>query len=298
MGFLRIFMVGALLASGCVVGSGDGVGDDGVGGDDTGGGGGGGGGDGTGSGSGGGSGGGGAAMQMPPTNARFDYQLGGAYSLPGGVTIVSRDRQATPAAGAYNICYVNGFQIQPNEESMWLSQHPDLVLRDAAGKPVIDADWNEMLIDISTPAKRSGVAAVVGTWIDGCANAGYNALEIDNLDTFSRSGGRLTEANAIAMMRMFSDAAHARGLAVAQKNSAELVGSKAQMGTDFVVAEECNHYSECGDYMAAYGQHVIVIEYTQADFNKGCGAYPDLSIVLRDRNLVTPTQSGYMFAGC
>src|SRR5262249_26100036 len=153
------------------------------------------------------------------------------------------------------------------------------------GNPVIDVDWNEMLIDISTPAKRTAVAGVVGSWIEGCANAGFEALEIDNLDTFSRSGGRLTEANAIAMMRMFSDTAHAHGLAVAQKNSAELVGSKTAMGTDFVVAEECNHYSECGDYTAAYGDHVIVIEYSQADFSKGCGAYPGLSIVLRDRNL-------------
>jgi hypothetical protein len=287
---IRTCIVGALLASGCLVGSGGGGGDEGGG--DVGGGS---GGEGSGSGSGSGS---GAAMKLPPANARFDYQLGGPYTPAGDVQIVSRDRQATPAAGAYNICYVNGFQIQPDEESTWLSQYPDLILRDANGNPVIDADWDEMLIDISTPAKRTAVAAVVGGWIDGCATAGFDALEIDNLDTFSRSGGRLTEANAIAMMRMFSDAAHARGLAVAQKNSAELVGSRDAMATDFVVAEECNHYSECGDYTAAYGDHVIVIEYTQTDFNKGCTAFPNLSIVLRDRNLVTPSQSGYVFAGC
>jgi hypothetical protein len=255
------------------------------------------GGEGSGSGDGSG-GGGGAAMKMPPPNARFDYQLGGAYTLPGGVQIVSRDREAQPATGAYNICYVNGFQIQPSEESMWLADHPDLVLRDSAGNPVIDADWDEMLIDISTPAKRTAVAGVVGGWIKGCASAGYDALEIDNLDTFSRSGGRLTEANAIAMMRMFSDVAHEHGLAVAQKNSAELVGNKTAMGTDFVVAEECNTYSECGDYMDAYGEHVIVIEYTQTDFNRGCSQFPGLSIVLRDRNLKTPGQSGYVFADC
>lgn len=274
-------LVVALCATGCMVGSGDGGGGD----DDTG--------------SGGdGSGGGGTAMQLPPLNASVDYQLGGAYTPAGGVQIVSRDRTATPASGAYNICYVNGFQIQPDEESSWLADHPDLILRDGSGDPVIDADWNEMLIDISTPAKRTAVAAIVGSWIEGCASAGFDALEIDNLDTYSRSGGRLTEADAIAMMRMFSDTAHARGLAVAQKNSAELVGNKADMGTDFVVAEECNRYDECGDYTAAYGDHVIVIEYRDADFSKGCSAFPELSIVLRDRNLVTPTQSGYVFDDC
>ena len=158
---IRTFIVGAVLASGCVVGSGGG------GGDESGGGGGGGStGEGSGSGSGSGS---GVAMKLPPTNARFDYQLGGPYTPPGDVQIVSRDRNATPAAGAYNICYVNGFQIQPDEESTWLSEHPDLILRDANGNPVIDADWDEMLIDISTPAKRTAVAAVVGAWIEGCS---------------------------------------------------------------------------------------------------------------------------------
>jgi hypothetical protein len=44
--------------------------------------------------------------------------------------IVSRDRTASPAAGLYNICYVNGFQIQPDEEALWLAEHPDLILRD------------------------------------------------------------------------------------------------------------------------------------------------------------------------
>ena len=240
----------------------------------------------------------GALVQLPPSNANVDYQLGGAYEPPTGVEIVSRDRDAAPAASAYSICYVNGFQIQPNEEARWLSDYPDLILRDNNGSPVIDADWNEMLIDITTPAKRTAVAAIVGGWIDGCAAAGFDALEIDNLDTYARSGGRITEDNAVAMMRLLSDAAHVRGLAAAQKNSAELVGRKAELGTDFVVAEECNRYQECGVYTAAYGDHVIVIEYRRADFTAGCSTWPALSIVLRDVQLVTPGQSGYAFDGC
>jgi hypothetical protein len=52
-------------------------------------------------------------------------------------------------------------------------------------------------------------------------------------------------------MKLFADAAHARGLAAAQKNASELVGKKAQLGTDFAVAAECNTSDECGDYTAA-----------------------------------------------
>jgi hypothetical protein len=127
---------------------------------------------------------------------------------------------------------VNGFQTQPGEEGFWLEDHPDIVLRDASGDPVIDPDWNEMLLDVSTAEKRARLAAIVGGWIEGCAVAGFDAVEIDNLDTYSRAGGRLSEDDAIAFMRLLSGAAHARGLAVAQTNSAEIVGRRADMGTD------------------------------------------------------------------
>jgi hypothetical protein len=79
-------------------------------------------------------------LVLPPANAGLDYQLGGAYPPPAGVAIVARDRNAPPAAGLYNLCYVNGFQIQPDEEQLWLTEHPDLILRDDAGAPVIDPD--------------------------------------------------------------------------------------------------------------------------------------------------------------
>src|SRR5678815_3283683 len=90
------------------------------------------------------------SISLPPLNGELDYQLGGAYAPRTGVTIVSRDREATPAPGIYNICYINGFQIQPAETTTWMSQHPDLILRDGSGQPVIDSAWNEILIDIST----------------------------------------------------------------------------------------------------------------------------------------------------
>lgn len=237
-------------------------------------------------------------LPLPPPRAAFDYQLGGPYTPPAGVTIVSRDRSAKPATGAYNICYVNGFQIQPGDASSWQAQHADLILKDGNGDPVIDPAWNEMLIDVSTPAKRSAVAAIVGGWIDGCKQAGFDALEIDNLDSYTRSQGLLTADDAVATMRAFADRAHADHMPAAQKNAAELVARRADLGTDFAVAEECNHFQECGTYTAGYGDHVLVIEYEQADLDAGCSAFPQLSIVLRDRELVTPDQSGYVYARC
>lgn len=241
---------------------------------------------------------GGLPLALPPVNGPLDYQLGGAYPPPSGVTIVSRDRGSAPAAGLYNICYVNGFQVQPHEERFWLDDEPDLILRDEAGGPVVDEGWDEMLLDVSTPEKRARIATIVGDWIAGCHADGFDAIEIDNLDSFSRSGGRLSEDDAVLMMALFADAAHALGMAIAQKNSAELVPRRAEMGTDFVVAEECNRWNECDVYTASYGDHVLVIEYRRQDFDAGCADFPGLSIVLRDLNLVTPSSSDYVYDGC
>jgi hypothetical protein len=240
----------------------------------------------------------GPTFTLPTPNEGLDYQLGGGYEPPAGVTIVSRDRNDVGVVGLYNICYVNGFQIQPDEEAFWLDEHPDLVLRDGNGDPVIDADWDEMLIDTSTQAKRDAVLDIVTDWIEQCRADGFAAIEIDNLDSYNRSQGLLTEDNNVAMMAAFSFRAHTISLASAQKNSAELVARRAEMLTDFVVAEECNRYDECDVYTAAYGDQVYVIEYRQEDFDAGCADFPGLSIVLRDRNLVTPSQAAYVYAGC
>jgi len=239
-----------------------------------------------------------SAIKLPTANVGFDYQIGGAYTPPSGVQVVSRDRNSSPAAGIYNICYVNGFQAQPDEESFWQNQHADLLLHDSAGKIVIDQDWNEMLLDTSTAAKRTALAAVIGGWITKCKTDGFNAVEIDNLDSYSRSTGLLTQANNVAFMALLSAAAHSAGLAIAQKNSVELLGNAATMGTDFAVAEECNRYSECTEYQAVYGNLVFVIEYRQQDFQTGCTQHPELSIVLRDLNVSPAGSSGYVYQGC
>jgi len=240
-----------------------------------------------------------AAVVLPPANAQFDYQLGGAYAPPAGVAVVARDRTAAPVAGLYNICYVNGFQTQPDEANWWLTQHPDLILRDGGGDPVIDPDWpDEMLLDITTPQKRTALAAIVGGWIAGCASDGYQAVEIDNLDTYDRSDGRIDIEDAVAMVLLLADAAHAAGLAIGQKNSADLAPRRVETGLDFVVSEECNQYDECGDYTAYYGDLVFVIEYKDGPFEQGCLDFPQLSIIRRDLMLTVPGDPDYRYDAC
>lgn len=235
-------------------------------------------------------------VKLPPINGSLDYQLGGAYTPPEGVNVVSRDRTASIVPGIYNICYINGFQVQPGEENLWPY---DLILRDANGNPVIDPDWDEALLDTRTADKRARIAEIVGAWIDDCAKKGYDAIEIDNLDTFTRSSGRLKADDAVALMALFSARAHAVGLASAQKNTVELLKRRHELGTDFVVSEACARYNECQEYVSAYGSAVLMIEYRSQDFEKGCRQFgASHAIVLRDVALVPAGKRGYVYQGC
>lgn len=244
-----------------------------------------------------------ASPPLPPVGAGVDYQLGGNYPLPDGVTVVSRDRTAAPAAGAYNICYVNGFQTQPGQLRWWRQHHGNLLLRDH-GELVHDPGWpGEVLLDTSTAAKRRGIAGVIGRWFDGCADDGFDAVEPDNLDSYTRSRHLLERADALALSTLFAHRAHRAGLAIAQKNLAGLTrAARLKVGFDFVVAEECAVWRECGAYRAAYGRHIIEIEYTdngRRAFRRTCAQHADQwSIVLRDRNLVTPGNPHYRFKQC
>lgn len=246
-----------------------------------------------------------AGITLPPVGGGLDYQLGGAYDPPAGVDIVVRDSTAPAADGIYSVCYVNGFQTQPAESAGWLADTPELVLTtddSVTGTPVVDENWpDELLLDTSTAAKRTAIADRMLAVIDGCAAAGYAALEIDNLDSYSRSGGRLTVDDNLALARLLADGARASGLAVGQKNAAELADKLTGI-FDFAVAEECDRWQECDLYRDAYGDRVLAVEYSddlREDFAAACAApgHP-LSMILRDRDLVTPAEPGYVYERC
>ncbi|GAA2614765.1 endo alpha-1,4 polygalactosaminidase [Streptomyces axinellae] len=221
-----------------------------------------------------------AAVPLPPKNAGFDYQIGGAYTPPSGVKIVSRDHTAEPAKGLYNICYVNAFQTQPNAEGQW---DGDLLLKDEDGKVVHDGKWKEAVLDTRSDDQRKRIAKKVNGWVDDCAAKGFDAVEPDNLDTFDRFGTYLTADDAKALSKLLADHAHEKGMAIAQKNTSELASSRKELGTDFAVAEECGQNEECEDYASAYDDRVVVIEYEDEGLERACSGWKDrLSIVKRD----------------
>jgi hypothetical protein len=227
----------------------------------------------------------GASTTLPPIGTDWDYQLGGARTVPHHVGIVERDRHAKPVADAYNVCYVNGFQTQAEQKRFWRRHHWALVLKDH-GKPVVDSVWGEWLLDTRTSPKRHALARIMGRWTDRCAKDGFDAVEYDNLDSWSRSHGLLTRAGNKKYAALLVKRAHAAGLAAAQKNWAEWDGTA--VGFDFAVAEQCAQYHECGSYVDSYGSHVLAVEYHAKAFQRACAHWSTkIAIVRRDVDLTT-----------
>ena len=241
-------------------------------------------------------------LELPPVGAGVDYQLGGRYEPADDVDVVTRDSSSVPDPDRYSICYVNGFQTQPGgSRDVFVVLHGVDLLLQEDGEDVIDPGWpGETLFDISTDENRAELATVVGDWIRTCASDGFDAVEIDNLDSWTRSRDLLTRGDAEAFARLLVEAAHDAGLPVAQKNSAEVDGPA--LGFDFAVTEECAVYDECDDYTAMYGEHVIEIEYTdngREAFDESCGAAAgERSILLRDRDVVPVGDPAYVFEHC
>ena len=249
-------------------------------------------------------------IQVPPVNAQFDYQIGGDYALPAGVTVVSRDWFAgASAANAYNICYVNAFQTQPDDGSGrpdLTSQWPSSVVLTGVAD---DPNWpGEYLIDISTATKRQVAASHVEQMVNECARKGFDAVEFDNLDSWTRFDDipaladsiPFGQSEAVLYATLLTDYAHSKGLAVGQKNTAQIIGNDdhREVGFDFAIVEQCGEYNECGDFTAGYGDNVIAIEYTASGFNRACSGFGDrISIVRRNVDVRRPG-AGYIYQSC
>lgn len=223
-----------------------------------------------------------AQTGLPDPAVDWDYQIGGARPPAPGVGTVVRDRHDEPAGG-YDVCYVNAFQTQPDDKDFWRGHGRWSLVLKKAGRPVVDGAWGEWLLDTGTPAKRQRLARIVGRWIAGCAADGFDAVEPDNLDSFSRSLGLLYRRDNLALARLLVRSAHRADLAIAQKNFAECTVCAERVGFDFAVAEECQRYDECGRYAEAYDDRVLVVEYDRASFEAACAAWGSrLPIVFRD----------------
>ncbi|KAJ7927953.1 glycoside hydrolase family 114 protein [Mycena leptocephala] len=229
------------------------------------------------------------AVTLPPLNGKADYQIGGLYTPAADVAVVTRDNTASPVSGKYNICYINAFQTQSDAAAFWQSSaNAGLLLHKSSGALFEDPDWpGEYFLDTRTDANRQAMVTILNGWIDTC-----------------NSNGLLTAANNLALAKLFTDHAHSVGLAVAQKNTGEELGSsgKSTAGFDFAVAEECQEFEECDSYTDVYSNNVIEIEYTDngiSAWNAACLARGSvISVIYRDRDVVPAGSRAYHYQEC
>jgi hypothetical protein len=279
-----------------------------------------------------------AHAQVNPLPAGgWDYQLAGRYPADDRVTIISSNAgiSADPSQPAladqpvdtsrYNICYLNVFQTQPDDNQYWWDNYPQLILADASNTAIEDTRWrDEFLFDISTEEKRAMLLSVQQRWLEYCRDAGFQAVEPDNIDSYERSDGLLGLEHALAYQQQFSAAAHALGLAVAQKNVVDWVSELAPdgqvlataAGFDFAIVEECQLTGECDALTAFYGASgVLEVEYwydepdnssgvlveanSREHFDLACSARgSEVRIVLRNRDVRPSGSAGFVFDLC
>ncbi len=241
-----------------------------------------------------------ADRPQAPTATAFDYQLGGDYPLPPGVDMVVRQwLDGEAAADTYSVCYVNAFQTEadpagPDGENAWPAG--------TVWTGVEDPAWpGEHPIDIGSVERREDAAAFVRTRFAACAERGFDAVELDNLDTYTRyDDAPFDRDDTIAYASLLVDEAESLGLAVGQKNTTDLLDvGPTTIGFAFAVVEECGAFDECRDFTDAYGAAVFDIEYTTEGFSAACAAIGDVAAVIhRDLDLTTPADPAYVFDTC
>ncbi|WP_420113949.1 endo alpha-1,4 polygalactosaminidase [Pseudactinotalea sp.] len=236
----------------------------------------------------------------PPPGVGFDYQLGGDYPLPDGAGLVVRQWSGgEAAAGAYSVCYVNAFQTEaepghPDSATNW----PDgLVL-----ERLEDPEWpGEHPINIDSDQLRRTAVEFIQQRFTECQAQGFDAVELDNLDTFTRyPDAPFDRDDAIAYARLLVAEAADLGLAVGQKNTPELLDvARTEIGFEFAIVEQCGEYDECQQFVDTYGGRVFDVEYTDTGLVAACEVIGEVAgVVQRDLDLVAPSEVGYLHETC
>ncbi len=158
--------------------------------------------------------------------------------------------------------------------------------------------------------------------MEQCKRDGFDAVEIDNMDTYSRYGLRLelasiltviakptkissfrapgiSKRHAVKYMRVLASLAHQHDLAIAHKNALELLDYRLRIDADFAIVEKCNQFNECQAFVDRFGSNVLAVEYEESAFVEGCQSYAgQFPIILRDQDLVEPTEDTYVYKKC
>jgi len=230
-----------------------------------------------------------------PPDTRWQWQLTGTIDTSQSVAIFDIDLFENDAAtvtalhakGAKVICYVSVGSYEDWRPDA--KDFPAAVLgKDYPGWP------GEKFLDIRA---LDTLGPILQKRMDLCVQKGFDGLEPDNMDVFeggsSNSGFPLTQEDGVAFAEWLVAQAHARGLSIGQKNTAELA-SQLSTQMDWALTEDCFKDGWCAD-MQPYIDHqkaVLMAEYTDTgvNFTDACtwGKAHRYSPILKGRDLDAP----------
>ena len=135
------------------------------------------------------------------------------------------------------------------------------------------------------------LAPILRARLDLCKAKGFDAVEPDNMEIYTNDTGfPLTYADQLRFALWLADEAHQRGLAIGQKNAADMVADLVNV-FDFAITEDYFYYG-MAETMLPYiqtGKPVFAAEYTDlpGDFESFCrqSAQLGFSTILKNREL-------------
>ena len=199
----------------------------------------------------------GAVVAVPANstwaNLAWGFENGGQDNVSAATLVVDVDlfddqAMIAPlkAAGHIVICYYSagsweGWRPDANETE-WAEVKLDKM-----------SGWSELWLDIR---KLDVLQTLMGARIDLAASLGCDGIEPDNTDCYDNSKCWKNMSNPaetkksattyqVSYNTWTASYAHSKGLAVALKNTLDLVPQLHAL-YDFAINEECLHYDECG----------------------------------------------------
>jgi hypothetical protein len=200
------------------------------------------------------------AWWHPPGRLSFYWQLQGslntavpaeAYDADGFETS-ALEVAALQAQGRHVICYIDvgtAENFRPD-----YSAFPRSVLGHSNGWP------GEKWLDIR---QLSVLEPIMAARFQMCREKGFDAVEPDNIEAVSNhSGFPITATQQLTYNEWVAEEVHSLGMAILQKNDGEQA-AQLEPFFDGVLTEQCNQFSECGDYKPYLlaGKPVIDAEY-------------------------------------
>jgi hypothetical protein len=212
----------------------------------------------------------GGSWWTPPQHLTWFWQLQGkiknshpvaAYDIDGFENSAA-EVAALHGEGKHVICYIDvgtAENFRPD-----YGKFPESVLGLSNGWP------GERWLDIRN---LNVLEPIMTARFEMCKQKGFDAVEPDNMEGYANdSGFPLTAAEQLTFNEWVATEVHALGMAVLQKNDGEQTQELLSY-FDGALSEQCNQYSECGDfqpYLAA-GKPVLNAEYRLAT-RKFCAA--------------------------